>query len=232
MKKLFILFFLLLMIPPCTASSQDKSENNQETIDEVIALGTKQTDPAMSAFRSGDYATAEIEFKRNAFCALRATRNFRSGIEAAQDSTIRADVGTDFDSSPGSSGGLGNTPGPVATPPVPTVNLNSSDFVKNDSNEKRTCEDRGFQIYMMGMSQLKLGKREEAKLAFSRAVKMRKTLFDAHFRLGLLEYQDGNVKAANSHFEKIKKIEARCKNRCDARDEIKSQIEFMQKLFG
>lgn len=229
-KAILILFFFLLMLPS-KAFTQDNNQNDQEIVDEVIALGTRQTDPAMSAFRSGDYATAEIEFKRNAFCALRATRNFRSGIEAAQDTTIRADVGTDFDTAPGSAGGLGNTPGPAVSAPTPSVNLNSSDFKRNESENKRTCEDRGFQIYMMGMSQLKLGKREEAKEAFSRAVKMRKTLFDAHFRLGLMEYQEGDLEAANSHFEKIKKIEARCKNRCDAKDEIRSQIEFMEKLF-
>jgi len=232
MKKSFVFSLFIAFLLPTSALSQNNEAASDAPIDEVISVGTKQTDPAMSAFRAGDYVTAEIEFKQNAFCALRATRNFRSGIEAAQDSTVRADVGTDFDTTPGSSGGLGNTPGPVASAPVPNANINSTDFRRNETDQKRTCEDRGFQIYMMGMSQLKLGKREDAKEAFNRAVKMRKTLFDAHFRLGLMEYQDGDIKEAKKHLEKIKMIEARCKNRCDAKNEIKSQIDFMETLFG
>ena len=44
------------------------------SIEEIITTGTIQTDPAMSAWRSGDFETAEIEFKQNAFCALRIER--------------------------------------------------------------------------------------------------------------------------------------------------------------
>jgi len=50
-------------------------------VDEIVSRGTIQTDPAMSAWNAGDYATAEIEFKQNAFCALRVERNFQAGIE-------------------------------------------------------------------------------------------------------------------------------------------------------
>ena len=227
MKKLFVSFVSITVLLSSSSFAQDS-----EIEDEVIARGSIQTDPAMSAFRAGDYATAEIEFERNAFCALRATRNFRSGVEAAQDSTVRSDVGTDIDTPSGAAGGPGGvTLGPTPSTPTPVARLNSSDFEKNETPEKRTCEDRGFQIYMMGMSQLKLGKRAEAKEAFSRAVNMRKTLYDAHFRLGLLEYQDGNIDKANKQFKLLRKLESRCKG-CDAKDEIRAQIQFMEKLLG
>jgi len=135
-----------------------------DPVDEIISKGTIQQDPAMSAWNAGDYATAEVEFKRNAFCALRVERNFRAGVEGARDSTVRADVGTDFDQVGAGAGGPGGGPvGRTAPPPTPNANIESSSLRNKDSATKRTCEDRGFQLYMMGMSQLKLGKRAEAK---------------------------------------------------------------------
>jgi len=223
-------FIIVLSI--CALSITPVWAQDAEQVDEIISRGTIQQDPAMSAWNAGDYATAEVEFKRNAFCALRVERNFRSGVEAARDSTVRADVGVDFDTGSAGSGGPGgatvvrNTP-----PPTPSGNIESSSLRNSDSATKRTCEDRGFQLYMMGMSQLKLGKKIEAKKSLQRAVAMRKNLYDAHFRLGLLEYQDGDIEKANKHFKKLRKLEAKCK-RCDAKNEIKAQIKYLKNLLG
>lgn len=203
-----------------------------EPVDEVISQGSIQTDPAMSAWNSGDFATAEVEFKRNAFCALRVERNFRSGVEGARDSTVRADVGVDFDQAAAGAGGQGGAPiGRTAPPPTPSANIESSNFRNKDSETKRTCEDRGFQLYMMGMSQLKLGKTAEAKESLIRAAAMRKNLYDAHFRLSLMEYQDGNIEKAHKQFKKLRKLESKCKG-CDAKDEIKAQIKYLKGLLG
>jgi len=46
----------------------------------------------------------------------------------------------------------------------------------------------------------------EAKKSLSRAANMRKNLYDAHFRLGLMEYQDGNLKEAQKQLKKLKKL--------------------------
>ena len=201
-----------------------------DSIEEVITTGTIQTDPAMSAWRSGDFETAEIEFRQNAFCALRIERNFISGVEGARDSTIRSDVGTDIDVPSQPSGGLGGAVvAPTSQPVIPKIQLNSSDFRDSDNEGTRTCEDRGFQIYMMGMSQLKLGKRDEAKATLLRSTKLRKNLYDAHFRLSLLEYQDNNMKEANKHFKKLRKIGSKCK-KCEAKKEIIAQIKYLENL--
>jgi len=226
-KSIFISFILLSLLSLSPAIAQDV-----EPVDEIIARGTIQTDPAMSAWNSGDFETAEIEFKQNAFCALRVERNFAAGVEASRDSSIRADVAGDAISQQSPTGGQGGANVSPSAPPPPSVNqVNSSDFKKNESATKRTCEDRGFQIYMMGMSQLKLGKRDDAKEAFKRATFLRKTLYDAHFRLSLLEYQDGNIEKAKKEFKKLRKLERKYR-KGKANEEIKAQISYLENLLG
>jgi len=203
---------------------------DNDSDDDVVARATVQTDPAMSAWRAGDFETAEIEFKQNAFCALRAERNFISGVEAARESSIDSTISANADFGPSVSGGAGGSTGAYSTSAASSVNkLNSNNFRNKISNTKRTCEDRGFQLYMMGLSQLKLGKREEAKASLIRAAAMRKNLFDAHFRLALMEYQDGDLKKANKHFKKLRKLEPKCKG-CNSKDEIRAQIEYLDNL--
>lgn len=214
------------------AISSPTFAQEEEPVDEIVVTATKQRDPAMSAFLSGDYATAEIEFDRNAFCALRVERNFRAGVDSARDSTLRADVGVDADTpaqttgSPGSGGGITL---PSAPSVAPSASVNSSDFQKNKSEDKRTCENRGYQVYMKGMSQLKQGKMAEAKETLSRATKIHKTIYDAHFRLSLLEYQEGNITKAEKQFNSLKKIAERCR-RCEAKEEIQAQVKFLSNL--
>jgi len=228
MKFTKLIFPLTLMVISSSAFAQNAAQEE----DVVIGTAIKQTDPAMSAFLSGDYATAEIEFDRNAFCALRAERNFRSGVEDARDSTIRADVNVEADigaqptGGPGASGGLTIQTAPTV---APNASVNSSDFQRNESKNKRTCETRGYQVYMKGMSQLKLGKTAEAKETLYKATKIHRTIYDAHFRLSLMEYQDGNIEKAKSEFKKLKKIAKRCL-RCDAKPEIDSQVQYLDNL--
>ena len=134
MNKFYLIFSLFLIsLSPAYAEDID-------SIEEVITTGTIQTDPAMSAWRSGDFETAEIEFRQNAFCALRIERNFISGVEGARDSTIRSDVGTDIDVPSQPSGGLGGAVvAPTSQPVIPKIQLNSSDFRDSDNEGTRTC---------------------------------------------------------------------------------------------
>ncbi len=210
--------------------AQDGASQDKSSVDEIISRGSIQTDPAMSAFRAGDYATAEIEFEKNAFCALRAERNFVSGIETARDSSITSNLTADAVSVPQPVGGLGGA-SVVEAAPAPTAQFNSSSFKNKDSETKRTCDDRGFQLYMMGLSQLKLGKTKAAKKSLQRAANMRKNLYDAHFRLSLLEYQDGDIEKAKKQFKKLQKLESSYKFG-EANKEIKAQIVFLKKLLG
>ncbi len=230
MKSIVLTFLLLSSVIALPASAQEKAAQS-EPIDEVIVTGTLQRDKAMAAYLSGDYVTAEIEFERNAFCALRATRNFRAGVEAAGDSTIRADVGVDANVPAQPTGGVGGVSGGGLTPPVatPTARINGSNFKKNESIAPRTCEDRGYQLYMAGLSQLKLGKFEESKESFQRAVVLRKSIYDAYFRLSLLEYQDGNIKAAHKHFKRLRALQKRCR-KCESEKEIAEQVDYLQNI--
>lgn len=217
-----------------TTAAQDAAQAPEE--DEIIVTGTVQTDPAMSAFRAGDYATAEIEFDRNAMCALRVTRNFRAGIESAFDSTIQANVGTDANVAASPTGGQGGVSGQAvgATAGVaPSYNVNTRNLAREKSDQRRTCQDRGFQIYMRGMSELKLGKVAEAKKSLSQAVILKRSLYDAHFRLALMAYQDGQTKDAIKHAKAVKAIEKKCR-RCDdsAVAEMKGQLAYLDSLLG
>lgn len=216
----------LLALSPISQAPAFAQDSDQ--IDEIISRGSIQRDPAMSAWHAGDYATAEVEFEKNAFCALRVERNFTSGLETARDNSIRSNVQADAVSPPQVTRGQGGVA--VSSPgPAPSAQYNSSNFKTDDSATRRTCEDRGFQLYMKGLSQLKLGKREMAKKTLARAAGMRKNLYDAHFRLSLLAYQDGDIKEAKSELKKLKKLQSRYK-KGEANKEIKSQILYLEDL--
>ena len=225
---------ILITLLSMTALSVTSSwAQEAEPVDEIVSHGSIQKDPAMSAWNAGDYETAEIEFGKNAFCALRSERNFLSAVESARESSINANVASGIGATVGSTAGIPSGSGSSGSQPQPTssTRLNSNNFKNKNSNLKRTCEDRGFQIYMMGMSQLKLGKRDEAKKTLIRAAKMRKTLYDAHFRISLLEYQDGNIEQANKHFKKLRKLESKYK-KGENHKEIKAQIKYLKNLLG
>lgn len=232
MKRFGAALLILGALISAPALAED-TPSSSETIDEIIVTGTLQRDTAMAAYLSGDYTTAEIEFERNAFCALRATRNFRAGVEAAGDSTIRADVGVDADVPAQPTGGIGGASGGGVAAPVtaPTARINGSNFKKNESLAPRTCADRGYQLYMAGLSQLKLGKFAESKESFKRAVVLRKSIYDAYFRLSLLEYQDGNIKSAKKQFKRLRALQRRCKS-CESEKEIDEQVAYLQNILG
>jgi tetratricopeptide (TPR) repeat protein len=224
--------FGLVFSSPAFAQQSNNAEDAQsaEVPDEVIATARKQTDPAMSAFLAGDYETAEIEFDKNAFCALRVERNFRSGVESARDESIRSTLAgnSNTQAQPTGGPGAGAGAGISSAPSNVVINgINSSDF--QTSNKRRTCENRGFQIYMKGLSQLELGKTAEAKQTLAQATKVHRYLYDAHFKLSLLEYQSGNLEDAKKELKKLKKIAARCK-RCVAKPEIEGQVQYLDKL--
>ena len=224
--------FGLVFSSPAFAQQSNNAEDAQsaEVPDEVIATARKQTDPAMSAFLAGDYETAEIEFDKNAFCALRVERIFRSGVESARDESIRSTLAgnSNTQAQPTGGPGAGAGAGISSAPSNVVINgINSSDF--QTSNKRRTCENRGFQIYMKGLSQLELGKTAEAKQTLAQATKVHRYLYDAHFKLSLLEYQSGNLEDAKKELKKLKKIAARCK-RCVAKPEIEGQVQYLDKL--
>ena len=59
--RLCLITFLLATCMLSSPAFGQTAEADAEPVDEIIVRGTKQTDPAMSAFLAGDYETAEIE---------------------------------------------------------------------------------------------------------------------------------------------------------------------------
>lgn len=209
------------------------SAQTQTSEDEVIVQGTVRKDQAMSAYLSGDFETAAIEFKKNARCALRVERNFEAGIESAQNSILQSQSAADAISAPNPTGGPGAqvTVTPQAPSVAPAISLNSSNFEENENIARRSCEDRGFQMYMLGLSQLKLGELEKAKDSLYTAVALRKQIHDAYFRLALLEYQDGNINKARKQFKALTRLQKKCR-KCEFADEITAQVAYLQKILG
>ena len=209
------------------------SAQTESSEDEVIVQGSIRKDQAMSAYLSGDFETAAIEFKKNARCALRVERNFQAGIESAQNSVIQSQIAADAISTPNPTGGPNGqvTNVPQAPSVAPAISLNSTNFEENENIARRSCEDRGFQMYMLGLSQLKLGELKKAKASFYTAVALRKQIHDAYFRLALLEYQDGNIKKARKQFKALSRLQDKCR-KCEFADEINAQVSYLQKTLG
>ncbi len=201
--------FLLLLLPFANYAQ----DTNDDDIEKIVIEG-QSGDIALQAFNSGDFAKAEIEFKKNAQCALRLENNNRAfidGLQNAQNNQLTRSQTNQANSS----------------------NLNSS-FGGSGRNKRtnetrqRTCNDRGFQLYMVALSQLQLGRVEEAEKNLKTAAFLNKDLYDAHYRLGLMELLRDDSKSAKKHLKKIKKILKRC-DECEAEEEIVAQVNFLDK---
>ncbi|MGJ8559201.1 MAG: tetratricopeptide repeat protein [Litorimonas sp.] len=212
--------------PPTTniAASQTGDENLQaETIieDEVIARGTIITGQheGMDAFFRGDFVTAEIEFEQE-FKGLR--RFERARESAAEDAVLsadraqaQADAGNNLSSSVNSRGG-----GAPAQSSSSALSANSgvtSNFINRRregrtllTDGKVTYEDFGFTRYMSGLSEIKLGKYEEAKVSLKQSLRYDESNYDARMRLGLLNIMDSDFESAADQLEKLDKQRRRC----------------------
>ena len=199
MKSLLITLLLGgLMASPAMAQTPDDTRPQEVEEDVVTATArTTRSDAAMAAWYAGDFVKAEIEFDKNQRCALRGVREFRSGVDGAANSAINAEVGV-------------QGPDQVATAGRNRANFNSKD---PETVAPRTCNDRPFDLYMRGLSQIKLGKFDEAKDSLTRSVALRKTNCDAYFRLALLEIQDGDRDKAIKRMKQLRNSAKKDKKR-------------------
>lgn len=203
------------------ADAQEADEappaQDDEVVDEIIVRGGR-INPAMEAFRAGDYARAEIEFEKNAMCALRVERNRLAAIEQIQTNQTRQTVQAEAVSNGGSSAEAAQ----AAPPPAPSSGFQAPATRAAEAEEETyapTCGNRGYQVYMVGMSQLQLGRIDEAKRNFQRATTYNKNLPDAHYRLGLIALLEGDAKAARRQAKALRRMLRRCRD-CDVREEI------------
>ena len=220
----------LALLPMASAQETDAPEGGDRVLDTVEVIGV-QNDAAMAAFRAGDFETAEVEFLDNAMCALRRERNLVNSVENAQINSLRAEsfgqaVGVDSGaSSRGANAGAGQqTPtGIAAIDGVATRNL--------PNTYDRTCDARGRQLYFAGLSQIQLGKTNEALRNFERATAASRILYDAHYKIALIKLLNGDSKTARGELRKIEGILKRCRN-CEAKQEIVERVDHLQKALN
>lgn len=215
---------------PMLAQEVDTAEEEEVVLDTVTVTGI-QNDAAMLAFQAGDYATAEVEFLDNAMCALRRERNLISTAENARISAQRAET---FANSTGTNSGASTRGADAgAQTNTPTGLAASSGVAARNTQLKldRTCESRGRQLYFAGLSQIQLGKTDDALRSFERATVASKILYDAHYKIGLIKLLSGDKRAARTQLKKIDRILTRCRN-CEAKQEIIDRRDHLTKAIN
>ncbi len=198
---------------PAQATTQADGGADQE----VVVRGFRG-DKAMYAFLTGDFVTAEAEFKNNYRCIRRLERltesAFENAIADATQSSVRAAAG-------------------LATP---NWSGNSPAFFNNpqraDEIAERTCHSPQWQLYMIGLAQIQLGRLPEAKKSLKRVIHESKEilLFDAHFRVGLLELMDGDVDRAQRRLKDLYSLQRSCERRgakCEVHADIEDAADFL-----
>lgn len=203
------------------AAAQDTTPADEplmdEVVDEIIVRGGK-INPALAAFEAGDFATAEIEFTKNARCARRVERNRAAALDQLRSNQIGQNVRAGGASSGGgqaaAQSGQTGQGGAPATFQASATRADEADEAE-EAVSLSTCGNRGYQVYMAGLSQLQLGKIAEVKDSFAQAVTLNKNLYDAHYRLGLIGLLEGDEKKARKHLGRMRTIGRRCRDCAD-----------------
>jgi tetratricopeptide (TPR) repeat protein len=231
---------LLLVTLFCWASlpafAQDEDPQNEQkrsepdqTIERIVVDGSN-LDSAMRAFNLGDYAQAEIEFKKNAKCALRIERNKRAFVDGLQIGSVNQAIESSVNTSSNPNGQGGGNSAPAAGSFSGAVGGGNSNAERTQA-PTRTCDNRALQLYMVGLSQIQLGRADEAEANFKTATFLNRNLYDAQFRLALMQILRSDMKGARSQFKKLEKILKRCKD-CPAREEIIVRKDYLEKALS
>lgn len=233
LSSIIIASSVLLAAPAALAQESDAPAAPEEAANDERVLGTievtaVQDDAAMAAFQAGDFETAEVEFLDNAMCALRRERNLTASIENAQISSARAESFSDAVAN--NSGASTQGAGAGAAPQGAGVGIASVSGISANNVQTtydRTCEKRGYQLYFAGLSQIQLGKTEEALRSFERATAASRILYDAHYKIGLIQVLNGQPNKAKPQLKAIEGILKRCRN-CEAKQEITERRDHLQ----
>ncbi len=211
-----------------SAYSQDSETSAAE--DEIIVRGSTvwESHEGLDAFRNGDFEKAEIEFEKE-FKSLKRARS------ATENAAIAADIGFDRAQDVGqasiSGGGSG---GPAGGPPPEASAVNAPDLGVNGSFSSRRSEGRtvfndgkvteqdfAFSKYMSGLSEVKLGKIDEAKSSFKTSLRYDKSNYDARMRLGLIYVLENDFDKAADQLESLEKLRSKCKAKdCEDYEDI------------
>lgn len=244
--SLFSVLFLLCILmcwPSAYAQSNEAENQNEADIQEkttqapqsdnieVIGVTGSNLDSAMRAFKSGDFAVAEIEFKKNALCALRVERNKEAFVTGLQNSSIDSALQTSasVQNNPNSDSNGGANPS--ASGALSGIGGRSSNQEERPVIRERSCDNRAYQLYMAGLSQIQLGRVDEAEKNLKTAAFLNTDIYDAHYRIALFELLRDDKKSAKKRLSKIKAALKRCK-KCEAKPDIEGQIVFLQKAIA
>ena len=226
-RAVLALSLVVIAVSPASSQLSDQPEGPAE--DEVIVEGTiRGADPAMSAWLAGDYVTAEIEFEKNFSRLKRIESAKRSAIEQNASDAIQGQIMAGANTDSGSS--AESTSGGVE-PTSTTAQVYTNQRFRpgdEDPNTIGSGNDLGGQLYMAGMSELRLGKLDEAKESFDRALFYNQTLHDARLRRGLLAVAEGDMSEARRQLERLQRELDGCHSRCDRlgdRDILKNAVE-------
>ena len=212
--KTLLSVLLLTTAFPAVSLAQDAAPSEPQITDEVIVEGQRRgADEAMSAFLRGDFETAEVEFEKNYDRLREKVRLKETSVEQAESDAIQAVV----TEGAGISGGTPPT-GQIAG--GQGVTLASGVYVNNASRNREkgilsSGTDLGSQLYMAGLSEIQLQKFDEAQQSFTKALRLNPTLTDAHFRLGLIALQNGDVDEAQRRLSQLESELDRCYGRCE-----------------
>lgn len=219
------------------AQSSDQTEDAQ--IDEIIVKGTTVFDrhEGLKAFRNGDFEKAEIEFEQEFKSLKRAKSNLENSAIAADISFDRAQAQGQAGIGGLGSGGPGGGPPPsanaIVTPDLGVTGTFKSRRSKGRSvlnDGKVTQEDFAFTKYMSGLSEIKLGKYEEAKKSLKSSINFDKGNYDARMRLGLLYVLESDFDKAADQLEALEKLRTKCKDKsCDEYDNILNSARTLAK---
>ena len=183
-------------------------------IDEIIVEGQAAGgDPAMQAFLAGDYERAEIEFEKN-YDTIRFGRGrLEQSVDDLRNQALTAQTNGLGEVGSGGQGASVQTPGSA-------IYGSALSSPSSDSETLYSGDDLGFQLYMAGLSELKLGKIEEAEESFQRAIKRNGRLYDARMRLALIRLQQGDRDYAMKEYAVSAKAKTRCGSHCRRLEEI------------
>ncbi|WP_382405537.1 hypothetical protein [Glaciecola siphonariae] len=202
------------------SSNADVPASQRDDVEQIEVQG-RAGDAALQAFQMGNFELAEIQFNKNAECALRAERNLRAFTDDARNAQLNQSLANGFSSS-----------GPT-TDAIGSSSMNSGSNLQTKAPLRElTCTDRGYQIYMVGMSQLQMGRAEEAEESFERAIRLNKHLHDAMYRLALMKLLREDTEGATEHYEDMQALLKRCNNICDAQANIQAGLDFLEKALA
>ncbi|WP_395340798.1 hypothetical protein PN836_017715 [Ningiella sp. W23] len=205
------------------SAQEVEASSEQDNVEQIEVVG-RAGDAALQAFEMGNFELAEIKFKENVQCALRAERNLMAFADDARNAQINQSLSNSLSSA---------DQGAPGTSTIAPSSVTSGTSLQNKGPVREvTCSDRGYQVYMVGMSQLQLGRTEEAEENFESAIRLNKHLHDAMYRLALMKLLRQDVEGANEHFEDMQRLLKRCNNLCDAQANIEERLAFLEQALS